>query len=268
MREDFLFRYTTLGVGGKARVFVAEKPEELLRQGAVILGGGSNVLAGERNLPDFIINRVDGAEFSGNKVTAYSGEKLSRLCARVTMLGLGGLEWAWGLPGTLGGAIVGNAGANGSDISSVVSGVTVFRSGSVINLTRDECGFRYRSSGFLPGDVIISARLNLLKRHFSEIETNLTAAKTARAGQPKGRSAGCTFKNPPGLSMGKIIDELGLKGRRIGGAKISETHANFIINDCGASPADVYELIKLIENKTESAFGFVPEREIKIYGDF
>lgn len=268
MREDFLFRYTTLGVGGKTRVFVAERPEELLRRGTVILGGGSNVLAGERNLPDFVINRVAGAEFSGCKVTAYSGEQLSRLCSQATLLGLGGLEWAWGLPGTLGGAIVGNSGANGSDISSVVQSVTVSRNGNIIDLTHDECGFCYRGSGFLLSDVIISAELNLQKRHFSEIENNLISAKRARARQPKGRSAGCTFKNPPGLSMGKIIDELGLKGRRIGGAKISEIHANFIINDCGASPADVYELIKSIENKTESAFGFVPEREIKLYGDF
>ncbi len=268
MREDFLFRYTTLGVGGKTRILVAEKPEELCECNSVILGGGSNVLAGERNLPDFIINRVEGAEFSAEKVTAYSGEKLNRICARATLSGLGGLEWAWGLPGTLGGAIVGNAGANGSDISSLVNSVTVFRSGSVINLTREECGFRYRGSGFLPGDVIISAQLNLLKRHFSEIEKNLKKAKQTRARQPKGKSAGCTFKNPPGLSMGKIIDQLGLKGQRIGGAKISEKHANFIVNDCGASSADVYELINLIEQKTESAFGFIPEREIKIYGDF
>ena len=120
----------------------------------------------------------------------------------------------------------------------------------------------------LPGDVIISAELNLLKRHFSEIEKNLKKAKQTRARQPKGKSAGCTFKNPPGLSMGKIIDQLGLKGQRIGGAKISEKHANFIVNDCGASSADVYELINLIEQKTESAFGFIPEREIKIFGDF
>lgn len=267
MREDFMFRYTTLGTGGKARVSVAEKPSELC-SGAVILGGGSNVLIGQNNLPDFIINKTKGIEFSGETALVASGEKIQRLCALATLKGLSGLEWAWGLPGTLGGAIIGNAGAAGGDTASVIEKVNVVRGGKNLWLSRDECGFSYRKSGFLPGDVIVSAIIKIKKSGCKQIENNLLRAKELRSRQPKGRSAGCIFKNPPTGSIGKMLDELGFKGKREGGAMVSTEHANFIVNADDATPLDVYTLIKRMENAVEKAFGFTPEREIKIYGEF
>lgn len=266
MREDLMCRYTTLGVGGAARVLIAEKQEDL--SGGVILGGGSNVLIGEKNLPDFIINKTSGSVFSGDGVYAPSGEKMRRLCALSTLKGLGGLEWAWGLPGSLGGAIKGNAGALGGSIGDLVEKVLVQRGSKKLWLDKTECAFGYRRSGLTDSDVILAATLRLEKRGFADIESNLLAAKRARRNQPKGKSAGCIFKNPPSGSIGKMLDELGLKGKRSGGAIISPVHANFIINQGNATPYDVYSLIVTAEEAIEKAFGFKPEREIKIYGDF
>lgn len=270
MRQDLMSRHSTLGVGGRARVCTVRTPKEFaaLEHGTIVLGGGSNVLIGEKNLPPFAINETCGIEFYGDEVYVLSGEKFSSLCKAAALRRLSGLEWATGLPGSFGGAVCGNAGATGKDVASTVVYVDVLRGGKIERLTKDECGFSYRNSCFKSGDVVSGARIKLKECGFAEIEQKTKQAVNLRKSQPKGRSAGCIFKNPPGASMGKILEEAGLKGKRIGGAVISDRHANFIINDGNARPGDVYELILFAEETVCRRFGFKPEREVKIIGDF
>ena len=269
MREESMARYTTLGVGGKTTVREIYAVKELaeLPDGNVVLGGGSNVLIGETKLPVFAVNKTRGRKFYGDKAYFASGEKLSAICRAAAERGLGGMEWAAGLPGTAGGAVAGNAGTAYGDMASAVDYVDISRDGRTERLSAEECGFSYRSSA-LNGATVIGVGLKFLKRSRADIERLERAALALRKNQPKGRSAGCVFKNPPGMSAGKILDELGLKGKRRGGAMISPVHANFIVNDGGASPRDVYYLICYAEEKLFEKLGFALQREVKIYGEF
>ncbi len=269
MQEVELSRLTTLGVGGKARVFVAETSEELCESAdAIVLGGGSNILAGSRNLPDFILNKTLGIQCFDDGIYACSGERISKLCMRASLCGFSGLEWAWGLPGTLGGAIKGNAGAAGECIGKITEYVDVFCLGKTRRFSNAECCFSYRNSRFDEKTIIIGAKFLLNRASAGEIEKNIQSARKKRLLQPKGKSAGCIFKNVDGVSAGKIIDECGLKNKKAGGAKISNEHANFIINYADARAEDVYELILFTEKEVKRQTGILLEREIKIFGEF
>lgn len=269
MREVELSRLTTLGVGGKACVFVAETPKDLCSLADLtVLGGGSNILAGNRNLPDFVLNKTSGIEYFDDGIYASSGERISKLCMCAKLAGLSGLEWAWGLPGTLGGAVKGNAGAINRCMADIVDYVDVFIQGKSVRVSNNECGFFYRNSRFDKNTVILGAKLLLKRADSQEIEKRMMCAREKRLTQPKGKSAGCVFKNKDGLIAGKIIDECGLKNKRIGGAKISDKHANFIINFANAHAEDVYELILFAENEVKRQTGVLLEREIKIFGEF
>lgn len=268
MREVVLSELTTFGLGGKARAIIAENIGDLEKYGYLpVLGGGSNVLMSDKSLPDFLLNRTRGIEISGERVYACSGETMGKICLFAANANLSGLEWAAGLPGTVGGAIVGNAGAIGSDMSSCIEHVDVIRDGRRIRLNKNECGFTYRDS-LLRNDVIVGASLLLREADRSQIQKSVTAALRKRKTQPRGKSAGCIFRNPPGASAGAIIDRLGLKGKKMGGAVVSPEHASFIINDGTAVPRDVYELILFIENEVYRRTGIMLRREIKIYGEF
>lgn len=269
MREEYMSCYTTLGVGGKAWVKAACSVADLsdTPDGSVILGGGSNALIGEKNLPMFIINRVKGAVFNGEEAYFMSGESLSAVRTMAAERGLSGLEWAVGIPGTVGGALAGNAGTRSGDIASSVDYVDVIEGKSFVRMPAGACGFAYRQSA-LSGRIIVGAGMTFTRRTRQEIEQNQQAAAKLRSRQPEGRSAGCIFKNPPGISIGKIMDRLGLKGKRHGAAMISPKHANFIVNEGGATAGDVYYLICYAEEKLYKELGFMPRREVKIYGEF
>ena len=182
---------------------------------------------------------------------------------------LGGMEGLVGVPGSVGGALRMNAGAYGTEIGPLVRSVTVFRGATGVcqEMSSNALGFRYRKSGFAPDDIMLRVTLDLPSRPFAEImQTVKQLNKRRLTSQPlKEMSAGCIFKNPPGLSTGKLIDDLGMKGTIVGGAVISERHANFIVNRDGATASDIFRLMDLIQQRIRQAHGIELEPEVIIW---
>ena len=234
----------------------------------VVLGEGTNVIFGDEFL-NLVILRFGGdfarAAAEGEAITAGAAVPLARLIREAHDAGLSGLEDAWGIPGSLGGAIVGNAGTADWAIGDCVSWVEVFdRSGTEHRLTASEIGFGYRQST-LAGQVIVRARLDLKRDSDEHIDRRIERARARRSGQPHGaRSAGCIFKNPPGKSAGQLIETAGLKGLRRGGAVLSTDHANFILNENNATSGDVVGLIDEVRRRVFEQFGITLEMEVHI----
>jgi len=259
-------RFTSIGIGVKAKVLVARSRSDLMDIDGYILGGGSNVLiCSALKNRSFVINRALGIEKSGTLVYANSGEKTSMLVSFALKNNLSGLEWAYGLPGTVGGAIAGNAGAYGGSVSSVLLYADVMENGKFVRKSRKECRFSYRRSGI--SGVILGGCFMLSRDSRENILRRTAIVKAKRRAQPKGKSAGCSFRNPDGDSAGRLIEACGLKGHREGGAVISPLHANFIINDGNASAKDVLTLLNLSERAVFDRFGIRLEREIRIIGE-
>lgn len=267
---------TTLGTGGTAEFFVSpSSPEELCEilqafKGCPVhvLGGGSNVLIPDGLTPGLVIStrKMNSISWLGIRTAEIgAGYSLPVLLKEVCSHGLGGLEFAAGIPGTLGGAVCGNAGAGGLGVCELVDSVkAVDPSGSVRTLGRDEFSYGYRRcslSGM--GLVIVSVIMTFRDaRHGDEEEYSRFMLK--RENQPlNARSAGCTFKNPEGYSAGKLLDECGCKGLSVGGAVVSDKHANFILNTGNASSSDVLELARLCAQKVHELAGVVLEPEIR-----
>jgi UDP-N-acetylmuramate dehydrogenase len=179
------------------------------------------------------------------------------------------MEGLIGVPGTVGGALRMNAGAYGTEISKFVQCIEVYRAASRRNetLMAEAMGFRYRATGLAAGDILLAAELTLMPRPYEEIRAEIKVSnEKRRASQPlQEKSAGCIFKNPPGASAGKLIDELGLKGHRIGGAVVSERHANFFVNRHQATAEDFWALIDLVRNRVQQAFGYELEEEVVLW---
>jgi UDP-N-acetylmuramate dehydrogenase len=182
---------------------------------------------------------------------------------------LGGMEGLVGVPGSVGGALRMNAGAYGTQIGPLVRSVTIFRgsTGRREELSADAIGFTYRHSSFAPDDIMLSVTLELIEKPFRDIlELVKGCNEKRRRSQPvKEKSAGCIFKNPPGLSTGKLIDELGMKGMHAGGAVISERHANFIVNRDGATAADIFRLMEIVRERIHRAHGIELEEEVIVW---
>ena len=179
-----------------------------------------------------------------------------------------GLENLVGVPGTLGGALIMNAGAWGGEISQYLKSVEVIIDNEIQNLDSSDIEFSYRNSSFTKNTILLSANFELQKSNISEIKKNLIKAQDGRKNtQPLNkRSAGSLFKNPDGNSAGKLIDEAGLKGLSIGDAKISTKHANFLINDGKATSKDMLKLIKKVRNTVQEKFNVLLELEVKLIG--
>ena len=274
-----LSRFCTLGTGGEAEIFAVPSSIEDMRVlfamlmseriTVYILGGGSNVL-----FPDGVIT---GVVISNQNLTATewithttadiaSGIKLSSLMKELHLRGLGGLEFAAGIPGTLGGALAGNAGAGGHGVCELVEEVTTVESdGNVRIWPRDEIACSYRHCSLADEKrVILSARMTFRESQPEDSEL-LQSYQQRRTNQPHGlRNAGCTFKNPEGTSAGKLLDECGCKGLCVGDAVVSDIHANFILNMGGAKSSDVMELVKLCAKRVYDGTGILLEPEIKI----
>ncbi|MBR2023164.1 MAG: UDP-N-acetylmuramate dehydrogenase, partial [Clostridia bacterium] len=190
-----------------------------------------------------------------------SSAKLLRFCEHVCKTGAEFLE---GIPCTIGGALYMNAGVAGAYIGDIVRFVKVYYRGKVSILSVEDCKYAYKSSVFMQDDfLILGAKLSLLDATKTEILEKKATYKARRAHLPKGKSMGCVFKNPQGISAGKWIEGAGLKGLRIGGAKISEEHANFIINENNATTADVKQLISVIKNAVRIQYGVELQEEIR-----
>lgn len=272
---------TWLKVGGPVQYFIQPRhPEELIEvvrcchenEVAVrVLGGGSNVLVRDEGISGVVL-RIGGDEFSkvevdGTRVRAGAGALLSQLISRSVKAGLAGLETLAGIPGTVGGALRGNAGGHGGDIGQFVHSVRVLTSaGETFERTEDELSFGYRFSS-IDELVILDGLFELQEDDPDEITRRMRKIWIMKkATQPLSfQSAGCIFKNPRGLSAGALIEQAGLKGTRIGGAEISDRHANFVVTHEGATSDDVLRLIDLARSKVSEQFGVDLEPEIEIW---
>lgn len=267
---DSLSRYTTFGIGGAARRIVTVRSRgELADADGLILGGGSNVLVSDAGYDGtVVINRFESVTLDGAEATVGSGTRLPYLARYLAERGLGGLEWAEGIPGTVGGAVVMNAGAFGSCIADSLLYADVLRGGELLRIPRDGLKFGYRQSAVEVGEKVLSATFAL---RYADPTASLKLcdgyAAVRRSKQPRGRSAGSVFKNPAGMSIGRLIEQAGLKGYTVGGARISDVHANVIINTGGATARDVLRIIDTVKTAM-LAIGVEAEEEIVYIGDF
>lgn len=286
IRNEPLARYTSFRIGGPASFLLRAESLRELEEGVrlaeereipwVILGGGTNVLVADEGFPGLvIINACDGFELEevGEKAVlkAEGGAPLARLARLTARKGWGGLEWAEGIPGTIGGAIAGNAGAFGGCIAGVLKEVTVLLKGGEKALFQpEELDFSYRHSAFkgpLKGSVILEAQLSLSRAEASDLAKKiLQYHRERKAKQPSEPSAGSVFKNPPGHYAAKLIEEVGLKGFRIGGACFSPVHANFIVNLGRARACDVLCLMELAVERVYKEAGIKLEPELEFIG--
>jgi len=272
---------TSLGIGGTSDRLVIHRhdalPEviNLLRQAGVpyrFLGGGSNVLLPDGELPWVILQlaRQDpDIRINGNFVIVDCAADLGRMVTTCAKRNLGGMEGLIGVPGTVGGALRMNAGAYGTQIGPFVREVQVFRAstGRIITLRGSEINFEYRHTSFSPDDIMLSVRLELPSRPYNEILQGIRICnEKRRASQPLNqKSAGCIFKNPPGGSAGRMIDELGLKGHSVGDARVSDRHANFFVNAGHATAADMLALISDVRRRVHERYGVELEEEVIIW---
>jgi UDP-N-acetylmuramate dehydrogenase len=270
---------TYLGVGGPAALFVVpEKPEPLAAALARLtaagvpfdyLGAGSNLLVADSG-PSFVVIAAEALaaepEIAGETVRVGAGYHLPRLVQRLQKAGLAGLEFAEGIPGSVGGSIRMNAGWHEGEIGKrVASVVTVTPRGAIEELQADQEMFAYRSSPGLRGRFIAAATLKLESDDPKAISARMRGYRDHRVkSQPTGaRNAGCIFKNPPGEYAGRLIEECGLKGRAVGGAAVSEIHANFVINRGDATFSDVATLIDTIRAEVLARTGIELETEVR-----
>jgi UDP-N-acetylmuramate dehydrogenase len=237
------------------------------------LGSGSNILAddGDHHYVVVSLKELKGtAEFDGEIVTVSAGFSLPRLCVEAARRGLAGIEGLGGIPGTVGGALWMNAGAYGQEIGTVTECVRVAREGRVVEVPGSEVEWNYRHTSFKDGELLLGATLRLKPDEPDQIRQRMEEAKAKRMStQPHGaRSAGCFFKNPPGSAKGtgKIIDELGMKGARKGGALVSPVHANFIVTEgTDARAADAFALAEEIRGRVKREHGIELEYEVELW---
>ncbi len=283
LAQELLARHTSLGVGGPADLVEIQEASALPQVVAIlrdyglpwrIMGGGSNLLVADEGLAGVVLHLVRSRarlEFQENQVEVPASQNLGTTVMECAKRNLGGMEGLIGVPGSVGGALRMNAGAYGTQIGDVVRSMKIFRgaTGQVETLQTGEMRFEYRHTGFSPDDVMLSVLLELPERPYEDIlERVKQCNQKRRASQPVNeKSAGCIFKNPPGLSAGKMIDELGMKGTRVGGAVVSERHANFLVNRFEARASDILRLISLIRERVLQAYGVELEEEVIVWRD-
>lgn len=291
-RDEPIGRYTAARLGGPADwLYVAkESVDELIEvvthAWAIgvpvrVLGGGANVLVSDEGFRGLIVvNRLGGIQrgdwHDGRNVAAESGASLTQICRRAQAWGLSGMEWAVAVPGTLGGAIVNNAGAHGGDMAQSVGDVVLLEhDGRPQLLTCDDLGYDYRTSALKRRDdrrfLVLLATLRLIPDDPGVIQARMDEYNAhRRRTQPQGASLGSIFKNPPGDYAGRLIEAAGLKGYRIGGAQVSPVHANFFINSDGraGSASDYYALVRHVQAVVRDQAGVELEPEIEFVGAF
>ncbi len=274
---------TSLGIGGASDLLLIQKHETLPKLVSLLeefqvphrfLGGGSNVLLPDGELPWVVLQiarQEPEVRFEGNSVYVDCAADLGRTVTTCAKNDLGGMEGLIGVPGSVGGALRMNAGAYGTQIGTFVREVQVYRaaSGGIETLRGAEINFEYRHTSFAPDDIMLSVRLELPSKPYSEILQGIRICnEKRRASQPLNqKSAGCIFKNPPGGSAGRMIDELGLKGHSVGDARVSDRHANFFINAGNATAADMLALIDDVRRRVRDSYGVELEEEVIVWKD-
>lgn len=299
-------KHTNFRIGGPARWFVDVRSEEDLmaalaaaKEAGVptfVMGGGSNTLVADKGFPGLVIQiAMRGTRIDGNKVTAEAGVLMVGLARQTAEAGLEGLEWAISLPGTVGGAVRGNAGCFGGETKDRLASVRLLRDGNIVDVPADELAMRYRDSVVKhSSDVVLSATFELTPADASVLKTRMADILAKRkASQPMyAGSAGCLFKNAelvtdddmqrakklsdiPGvqemiagrrLSAGWLIDHAGMKGARVGDAQVSETHGNFIVNLGQATALDVRTLAEQVKRAVKDRFGIELHEEVQLVG--
>ncbi len=264
--EEDLIKYNTYKVNSVCHALVFPKTIKELKEVLfvlkkysikyLILGNGSNVI-----LPPYYdgvvikLNSFNNCDIRKNEVVVESGYMLNKLSNELSNIGYTGYEWACGIPGTIGGCVYNNAGAYKMSMSDLLISVTVLKGDEIIELSCDECNFGYRTSLFKErGEyIILSCKLKLLKGNLNEIKLLINDRSKRRIEtQPLDYpSCGSVFRNPDSVPAGKLIEEVGLKGYSIGDAKVSEKHANFIINTGNATSDDIIKLINYIKKKVK-----------------
>ena len=282
LMNESLKKHTTYGIGGPADLMIFPKSKqdlikviEIINDNKIqltILGSGSNVLVSDNGIRGAVIslkNSLKQIEVDDNILYAECGTMLGKIVKHAVKNNLIGLENLNGVPGTLGGALIMNAGAWGGEISENLIHVEVINSKSEIQkIQKKDLNFSYRQSSFNKDDILLSAKFNLKKADKDIIKENFIEAQSGRKkSQPLNkRSAGSLFKNPKNNSAGKLLDEAGLKGFSIGDAKISEKHANFFINDGDATSKDMLMLIKKAHKEVKDKFNVNLSLEVKLMG--
>jgi len=272
---------TSLAIGGTTDLLRLKKREaipevlRLLGEHGIphrFLGGGTNLLVRDGELPWVALQLVGQdpeVRLDGNFASVDAAADLGRTVTFCAKNNLGGMEGLIGVPGAVGGALRMNAGAYGMHIGTYVREITLYRAADcrIETLCGDQISFEYRHTSFAPDDIMLAVKLELPSKPFKEILQGIRICnEKRRASQPLNqKSAGCIFKNPPGASAGRMIDELGLKGHSVGDARVSDRHANFFINAGRAGAADMLALIADVRERVRQAFGVVLENEVILW---
>ena len=287
-RDEPLARFTTMRVGGPADLFAtvhnAFELRALVRYARsrslphLVLGRGSDVVISDRGVRGLVIqDRAEGSHVDGDHYTAEAGVPMARAATETQRAGLSGLEFGLAIPGTVGGAVWANAGAHESEVATILESARILASdGSESVVPAAELGLAYRDTRLKhppqdgPPELVVEATFRLQPADPDTIKARLDDIRRWRqAHQPLGLpSAGSVFRNPPGDSAGRLIDEAGLKGTRMGGAVVSEKHANFIVNDQKGQAADVRRLGDHVRDEITRLKGITLEYEIEFLGDW
>ena len=272
---------TSLGIGGTTDQLLLRRYESVPEVMRVLadrqiphrfLGGGTNVLIDDGELPWVVLHLPTahpGVEIEGNIAMVDASADLGGTVTFCAKHDLGGMEGLIGVPGSVGGALRMNAGAYGMQIGSYVREIELYRAakGEIETIRGAEIRFDYRHTSFATEDVMLRVKLELPSKPFKEILAGIRICnEKRRASQPLNqKSAGCIFKNPPGGSAGRMIDQLGLKGQRVGGAMVSERHANFFVNAADSSCADMLKLIDYVRGRVRDSYGIELENEVIVW---
>ncbi|TCO70719.1 UDP-N-acetylmuramate dehydrogenase [Marinisporobacter balticus] len=284
LKDEPMHKHTSFKIGGPVDIMVLPNSVKEVQYAIkvckefdidyYVIGNGSNLLVldgGIRGIVIKIAEYFNGVEIKGNRVTAQAGILLSSLANRMMKEGLKGFEFASGIPGTLGGAVTMNAGAYGGEMKDLLVGVHLIDDqGEVIYLKAEELELGYRSSVIQKkGFIVLSAEMEFEEGNCDEIKEKIkdfTNRRTTK--QPLHLpSAGSTFKRPVGYFAGKLIEDAGLKGVRVGGAQVSPLHSGFIVNVDHATAADVIHLIKMVQKTVRDRFDVVLHSEVKVIGE-
>lgn len=273
-------QHTTYGLGGKCRAAFYPKNETEVEQvynelnsaqkQFIVLGRGSNVLVSEKFYDGYVIctdklNEIHA--YTNGNITCGSGVSIAKFLRYCIEHNFTGAEFLAGIPASIGGAAYMNAAAGGCSCSKIITGVKLF-DGNFKYLSKNQCNFGNKYSTMRDINCLITrVDFSLMSGVEQSIKSQLKKYITRRESQPLQKSCGCIFKNPTGHSAGKIIDDCNLKGLRLGGAYVSEKHANFIIND-NATPTEIYSLIKRVQRLVYEKMGVLLEEEVCYIGDF
>jgi UDP-N-acetylmuramate dehydrogenase len=275
--------HTSLRIGGPADIFIVPQDVEDIRLAlsfaereqlpVEVIGGGNNLLVSDRGFRGVVL-KLEGclgrAEFHGEEAVAGAGVSLSALLREAAAISLGGLECLVGIPATIGGAVSMNAGTQDGSIGDFVSAVYFLHLDGTLGEFKPRAGsFSYRVFSAPPGVVLIGARLQFHRRPQAEIQKDIKQRlRQKKTTQPLAlASAGCVWKNPSGDVAGRLVEKVGLKGKRLNGAEISAKHANFIVNRGGAGAADIKALMDMTRERVKNQFGITLELEIRTLGD-